>query len=492
VGTAGTNPADSVDSFQTIRANAARDLNLKVPLTLKAGFQITQQRRDIRKDNPGALTFIGPDHVANSADDRMSLYDLADTQYSTQPYLFGTPQVPVPDPYRYWILYKQHPDYFQQPSPATLIQNISNTSKLFKERVSAAYIQADARMVDNRLRIVGGIRFERTDVEGQGPTNDPNAAKGITDPVAAATARYGIRTNIMKQHYGSGYPSIDIAYNITPDFMARFAYGRSIGRPELNQIIPSVTTPDSSATSGTITVNNVGLEATQTNAYDVSFEYYFSKSAVISVGGFMKDFSNFTGAISTPATLDLLTELGVPDPEQYVGGTGTFTVNTRTNVGDARVSGVEFNYKQTLDFKSLPEWAMNRFTVFANGQKMHLEGATTADFSNFIRESANTGVTYSARKLTAQVNLNFRGRQRLTAQGFAPGAYEYWKPRTYIDLNFEYRFKPEFAVFANARNVTNVAQDIQRYAPVVTPSWSRTYRREEFGTQYTVGVKGTF
>ena len=64
-----------------------------------------------------------------------------------------------------------------------------------------------------------------------------------------------------------------------------------------------------------------------------------------------------------------------------------------------------------------------------------------------------------------------------------------WSTR---DANFEFRYKQQLSFFVNARNLTNVAQDIQRYAPVVTPSWSRTYRREEFGVQYTVGFKGSF
>jgi hypothetical protein len=89
------------------------------------------------------------------------------------------------------------------------------------------------------------------------------------------------------------------------------------------------------------------------------------------------------------------------------------------------------------------------------------------------------------------LNFNYRGRQRQAAQSFAPGAYEYFKPRVYIDANFEYRYSARLGVFINARNLTNVAQDIQRYGPT-TPSWSRTYRREEFGVQYTVGMKGTF
>src|SRR5207253_1032656 len=51
VGTAGFNPADSTDAFHTVRGNARRDLNFSFPLTIKSGFQITQQTRDIRKDN---------------------------------------------------------------------------------------------------------------------------------------------------------------------------------------------------------------------------------------------------------------------------------------------------------------------------------------------------------------------------------------------------------------------------------------------------------
>ena len=71
------------------------------------------------------------------------------------------------------------------------------------------------------------------------------------------------------------------------------------------------------------------------------------------------------------------------------------------------------------------------------------------------------------------------------------GADDYFKPRVYLDANVDFRFRKNMSVFLNARNLTNVAQDIQRYA-ATTPSWARTYRREEFGVQYTLGLKGQF
>ncbi|MBI5769911.1 MAG: TonB-dependent receptor [Verrucomicrobia bacterium] len=498
VGTAGTNPADSVDTFKTLRFNARRELNFSVPVAFKTGLQITEQVRDIRKDNPGARTFVGPDRTANTADDRLSLYDLIDPQYSSGPYLFGTPRVPSPDPYRYWKLYREHPEYFAEPSGATLIQNMSTNNLWFKERISAAYLMADARFVNNRLRAVTGVRYEKTEDEAQGPTNNLNAAKGITDPVAAAAARYGIRKLVTNRNYDGFYPSLDLSFNVTPELVARAAVTRSIGRPDMNLIIPSLSVPDTTATSGTISVNNAGLEPTQTKAYDLALEYYFSKTGVFSVGAFRKDFSNFTGTLTQPATAALLASLDVPEPQLYANG--LFNVSSRFNVGDAQVTGVEFNYSQVLSGRWLPDWANNKFTVYANGQKMHLDGSTLADFSNFIRESGSWGVKYGVPKFNAQVNFNYRGRQRLGAQtvtinGVARndlGYYDYFKPRVYIDANFEYRYSPKLGVFLNARNLTNVAQDIQRYAPVITPSWSRTYRREEFGVQYTVGIKGTF
>ena len=46
-------------------------------------------------------------------------------------------------------------------------------------------------------------------------------------------------------------------------------------------------------------------------------------------------------------------------------------------------------------------------------------------------------------------------------------------------------------MFANARNILNTPQDLERYSPE-TPGYTHTYRSEEFGVQFAVGVKGTF
>jgi len=54
-----------------------------------------------------------------------------------------------------------------------------------------------------------------------------------------------------------------------------------------------------------------------------------------------------------------------------------------------------------------------------------------------------------------------------------------------------YRYSEKIGLFINARNLTNLVQDSQTYGPT-SPSWSRTNMRQEFGVQYTVGLKGSF
>jgi iron complex outermembrane receptor protein len=500
-------PLDSADVFKTVRLNARRDLGLSFPLSLKGGLNLQEETRDIVSGNRGAFTFVGPDGVANTADDNAGRYDIADPQYANRPFLFNTPRVPFPDPTRVYSLYKAHPEYWTLANAANPIILPANASAYFREVISAAYLMADARSRDNRLRLSGGVRFERTQDQGAGVRVNPTAGyitnaagQRVLNPDLAARARaqYQDRGDTRSISYDGYYPSLDASYNVTPSLIARVGYAKSIGRPDLANIVPSTQLPDLSAPGPyTITTVNASLEPTQVNAYDVSLEYYFTKTGVFSVGAFQKDFRNFVGAsVAQPATLDVLNALGIADAQTYV--TAGALVSAAFNAGTARVTGVEFNYSQVLDAEFLPNWARS-FTVYANGQQMHLEGSTLADFSNFIPVSGSWGVKYGAKKFSAQVNWNYRGRQRLTQASITyngaahtdDGFFTYFKPRIYTDVNFAYRVSEKLGLFVNARNLTNVAQDSQTYGPT-SPSWSRTNQRQEFGVQYTAGLKGNF
>ena len=96
------------------------------------------------------------------------------------------------------------------------------------------------------------------------------------------------------------------------------------------------------------------------------------------------------------------------------------------------------------------------FYVFANATRLKLQGAQEASFSGFLPRSANWGFTFTRKPVVLTAKWNYRGLQRLTSlASYGPGAFQYWKARTQLDLNLDYQFSRRLAFFAIARNALN-------------------------------------
>ncbi|HKB92000.1 MAG TPA: TonB-dependent receptor, partial [Opitutaceae bacterium] len=348
INSATTNEADSTDLFKSARLDVKRDIGLSFPFTVKAGLFTQQETRDIRKPNT-SYAFVGPDGKAGTADDNAGLYNIVDYNYSGVPLPYGFSPVQYPSPYALYSLYKAHPEYFQL-NQAGAIQNSVNNSLYLQEVISAAYLMGDARLMNNRLRTVAGIRFEQTNDKGAGPLVNPKITN--TDPVQQALQRYTDRGAHSKVSYNGFYPSINLSYDITSNLIARAAYGRAVGRPDLANIIPSVALPDPTGTqSNVVTTANPLLKPEQANNYDVSLEYYFEPVGLVSIGAFRKDFTNFFSTLTQDLTPALASQLNLP-PE--FGGSG-YQVKSTFNSGTAHITGLEASYSQALKF--LPIWA---------------------------------------------------------------------------------------------------------------------------------------
>jgi iron complex outermembrane receptor protein len=493
----------SADVLVGAHLNARREFNLRVPFTLRAGADVRRQDRDIRSTGP-VWTFVGPDRVANTADDLVSRYDVIDTVYSSANAPFDLPPLQRPSPYKMWQLYKSNPEYFRL-DEAGAINTATAGSRKLTETVSAGYLRGDLRLLNNKLWLVGGVRYERTADEGYGRLNDIRAtyqqdANGnlirdaanrpirvTTDAVALAKIQYIDRGAHATRTYGNVYPSINATYNVTSNFQARVAFARTIGRPNLNEIIPnvSITDPTAAETNRTITVVNTGLKPWTADNFDLSLEYYFEKSGRVSIGAFQKNISDFFGTTRTRATAEILAEYELSD--DYLD----YDVITKNNVGDAQVSGIDFDYQQPLTF--LPKWAGGMLGFF-NITKTHLEGESTANFSGFTRESINWGLSLSRPRYSVKLTWNQRGTQRLasvTGNGVPPGTYTYMPAYLTLNVNAEYRFSRRLAAYAVIRNIENKPLITEIYGPG-TPRYARISNYQNLGSQISVGIKGEF
>ena len=390
-----------------------------------------------------------------------------------------------------------------------------NNSEKINEEVTAAYVRLDGKLLENRLQWVTGIRFENTRDTGQGPLINPDAVyqrspdgsyvdadpamPGIQRARRPAAGAPGSITEVGLTHVERGfraereyhgyYPSLHLNYNLTEDFVIRAAYAKTLGRPDYADIIPNIDfdLEEDPTIPGTITVSNTGLQPWTADNFDLSLEYYFGRGSVASIGGFIKNLDNFWGTSSRPLTPELMQQFGLD--ETYAN----WTVETQINVGKARISGAEFNYVQRLEF--LPGWARH-FSISTNGTLLHLEGDNAADFRRFISKTGNFSLGWSRSPVSARLTWNYRGKQKNGPQtgnqyGANNGFWEYYDSRYNLDANFEYAFSSRFRLFANARNILNEPQVLERFS-LTSARYAAPYRHEEFGIQIVIGLKGTF
>lgn len=141
--TAGSLQKNSVDMRTGAHANVRRDFATAIPFVLRAGIDARRQDRDIRNTSP-TWTFLGPDGVANTADDLAARYDVVDTTFSAANAPFSFPPIQRPSPYKLWQLYQEHPDYFRFERTSAIQSETAGSLKLV-ETVAAGYVRGDMR-----------------------------------------------------------------------------------------------------------------------------------------------------------------------------------------------------------------------------------------------------------------------------------------------------------------------------------------------------------
>jgi iron complex outermembrane receptor protein len=347
---AGATGRDNHDTISSAKADLERTFSLRIPLKLKAGLARTSERLDLNA-SPQAWTVAIPGAPANTA---RNLGLTADAYSNVlQWYDIDGQREPVTliSAASLYALYKAHPEYFTL-NEAAAYMGVVNNSKVMRETITAGYMMGDTKLFNNRLRLVGGVRYEKTDDAGMGPKNDVSATyvqdangnivrnstgapvKVTTDALGLAKLQYTLRAAKTDRSYDGFYPSLNAIYYVSDKVLVRCGYAQTIARPAMSQILPGVTLPDPTGTSRRITLNNTGLRPWSANNYDLSVEAYGVRDATISVGVFRKDLQDFFISTTTTVTADTLEEFGLGN--EFNG----YDLVTMRNGGSATLTGV--------------------------------------------------------------------------------------------------------------------------------------------------------
>jgi len=190
------------------------------------------------------------------------------------------------------------------------------------EDVLSVFAQFDGEfeLADRPVRISAGLRYEQTDVTSftqSAPTTDI-VWTGDQDfnRVAGATGA-GFT---QEATYDNFLPNLDIAVDLTDDFVTRFSYSKTLSRTSYNNLNASISVsqpPGPSALGNPLTASagTPGLLPLISENFDLSFEWYYGDDDFISVGVFHKNVKNFVGQRT------VVEDLGIPDVTSGDDGT---------------------------------------------------------------------------------------------------------------------------------------------------------------------------
>ena len=198
------------------------------------------------------------------------------------------------------------------------VENAFTDDYVSNEDIFAAY--AMGSVVVGEFTILGGVRVEQTDFETEGfevVFNEDGEVEAV-NPLEA------------DNDYTDILPSLHIRYDVSPQMQFRFAATRSLARPmrEDSAIRRSVNREDEE-----VFVGNPDLDPYEATNVDMSFDYYFDRLGVFSLGVFYKDISEFIFLDGTGTTL-------VNDEE--------FDFATPRNGDTAEITGIEVAYGVNL------------------------------------------------------------------------------------------------------------------------------------------------
>ncbi|AWI08359.1 hypothetical protein CKA38_02985 [Ereboglobus luteus] len=484
-------------------------------LSFKTGAAFTRQDRDNQRMMP-QYNFNGDAALASATGmqaQSVSLYDFVDDSIDIK---MNGRSVRWLNPVKVYDLFKQRPEFFELNSSSEYYQMKANNSKRMVEDITAGYLRFDLRLFGNRLHTVFGARYERTRVEGWAGLEDqtavyqydengnriPKPGGGFLmvtdDPSQQTRYIYKERGFNDEKSYDGIYPSVNMNFSITPNFVARAAYARTIGRPNVNDIVAGFRIPDSAgiASSVTISVANPGLEPWTADSFHLSLDSYYIKGGFGSIGVYKKKISKFIGNYRFLADEAILRAYGVPEAEakNLAEGEGAIFLSRKENIGNAELTGFEMSYRQDLFF--LPAW-LRKVQLWVNYTHIAIDGEKADEFTGFTPDSLSAGINYIRPRFSLRIACAYQGETKAwiekssTNENVPPYAANYQAAYTRWSVTAEYSFSRALTIFANCSDVFGKDLIIYRRASD-TPAYAQKYTRRSNPAYITIGVKGTF
>jgi TonB-dependent receptor len=281
-------------------------------------------------------------------------------------------------------------------------------------------------------------------------------------------------TTTVTNSYNSYLPSANLKFDLTSDMLLRLAASKTETRPTLNQM--GVDNWYGGRYGDVQTGGgNPYLKPMQSKNYDLSYEWYLSKTSYVSAALFRKDVSNF---LETK-----LVDLKIPQYTEVVH-------DTRVRNGQSgKIKGAELAGQYAFD--NGISWlrgfgvAANYTYVDASATRDTDSGAPTCGYPGLSPQSYNGSVFYENDKFQARISYNWRNHFSVDCGGGST------LPRNRAaygqsDASLRYNLTAKAAIYADFINLNNAR--MHEYANNET----QFLTLEDVGRRVNVGLRMAF
>jgi TonB-dependent receptor len=309
--------------------------------------------------------------------------------------------------------------------------------------------------------------------------------------------------------YSNTLPSLNLVAEVTDEFLIRFSAAKAMTRANLGSLNPG-TSLSIAGNNKTVAAGNPFLDPVEADTYDLSFEYYFAKESLISLGLFYKDIGSFVQTIR--ATGDFADNpFGLPDSmaiAQCDTSIATFDpgdaaqvadclsgwgFNLPTNTPGGDLKGFEVSYQQPFSF--LPGfWSsfgvqMNYTYVDSEVAYLNTSGAVAAEetLAGLSKNSWNATLYWDNGKVSARVSAAYRDDYLTTVPGRNSNDVEGTAETLNIDFSSRWAVTDHFDLTLEGLNLTDEFED-----QWVDSVGDRSSYYHHTGRQYFVGARYKF
>lgn len=383
------------------------------------------------------------------------------------------------------VLFRTHPEYYVRGEGEGIItvaqyeqgRYTNNPTFDVTETIPAAYAMANTRI--KRLRLQGGVRFEETEVKSEERTAHsrgevvaagfPVDASGNPTTWAGMDYKYSNSSKVTRTgRYHDFFPSFSAKYNLTPNLQFDGGWGKAIKRPPLQWIAGTRQIDD---TNEVVTTPNPNLKPERSEKVVAALSYFFGKNSSSNlqvVGTYNKLVGQQTSKYLSSE------EYGNTDP-----ALDGYDFNTYSNATNPTIfRSLELSYLQYFTF--LP-----RLFQGTSINVSYTRTETTVRTYGAVPRAFKGGITYRYDRFSLSLN----GVWRDDTPWYQGTSNRYMVSNVKYDLGGSIRLTKRISLYFQGRNIFETPHRIFESS---AGNPDVLYRLENYGTNWTFGVRGTF